>query len=209
MPKYTKEELIEVVKNSSTIKEVLSALELRTAGGNYKVFRHYCDLWKIDTSHFLTATDVAKKNWNVNKFNKTKIDDILVQNSTFNRTHLKERLYAEGLKQRKCELCGQDEIWKGKKMSLILDHINGVWNDNRIQNLRIVCPNCNSTLPTHAGKNFKKIKVLKPRKYKEKIEWPPVEQLITMVEASSYVAVAKKLNVSDNAVRKRIKTRSL
>lgn len=51
--------------------------------------------------------------------------------------------------------CGQGEEWMGKKMSLILDHINGVHDDNRIQNLRIVCPNCNATLDTHCGKNVK------------------------------------------------------
>ena len=62
---------------------------------------------------------------------------------------MKNRLYDEGLKERKCELCGQDENWYGKKMSLILDHINGVNNDSRIENLRILCPNCNATLPTH------------------------------------------------------------
>jgi len=213
MPKYTKEQLIEVVKNSNTIREALTALNLRTAGGNYKLFHHYCDKWEIDTSHFLSQSDIAKQNSNNYLFNRrADINDILIQNCKYSRTHLKKRLYSEGLKERKCELCGQGEMWNGKKMSLILDHINGIWNDNRIENLRIVCPNCNATLPTHAGKNAhhpKKIKVSKPRKYKEKTEWPPVEQLILMVEASSYVAVGKMLNVSDSAVRKRIKTRSL
>ena len=71
--------------------------------------------------------------------------------------YLKKRLYIEGLKKRECELCGQGEEWKGKKMSLILDHINGVHDDNRLINLRIVCPNCNATLETHAGKNKNKL----------------------------------------------------
>jgi hypothetical protein len=46
------------------------------------------------------------------------------------------KLYSEGFKERVCELCGQDETWNGKKISLILDHINGVNTDNRIENLR-------------------------------------------------------------------------
>jgi HNH endonuclease len=76
-----------------------------------------------------------------------------VQNSSYKRAHLKRRLYAEGLKQRRCELCGQDEEWNGARMALILDHINGVSNDNRFENLRIVCPNCAATLETHCGRN--------------------------------------------------------
>jgi len=54
---------------------------------------------------------------------------------------------------RNCEKCGQDEWWYGKRMALILDHINGDNSDHRIVNLRIVCPNCNATLPTHCRKN--------------------------------------------------------
>jgi 5-methylcytosine-specific restriction endonuclease McrA len=52
-------------------------------------------------------------------------------------------------------MCSQDEYWMGKKISLILDHINGINDDNRIDNLRILCPNCNSTLDTNGGKNIK------------------------------------------------------
>jgi len=68
---------------------------------------------------------------------------------------LKDRLYKNGIKEKKCELCGQDENWNGKKLTLILDHINGINDDNRIENLRIVCPNCNATFETNGGKNIK------------------------------------------------------
>ncbi len=77
---------------------------------------------------------------------------MLVADSTYSRGALKRQLYAAGLKQRQCELCGQDESWRGRKMALILDHINGVATDNRIENLRIVCPNCAATLDTHCGR---------------------------------------------------------
>lgn len=82
------------------------------------------------------------------------IYELLVENSTTSRGAIKRNLYKEGLKERKCELCGQGEEWNGKKMSLILDHINGINNDNRLENLRIVCPNCNATLDTHCKKRL-------------------------------------------------------
>jgi hypothetical protein len=78
----------------------------------------------------------------------------MVENSTYRRGFLKERLYEEGFKERRCEECGQGEIWRGRRMSLILDHINGVGDDHRLDNLRIICPNCAATLDTHCGRNL-------------------------------------------------------
>jgi hypothetical protein len=143
---------------------------------------------------------------------ETRIDlsDILIINSTYDRGHLKRRLYADGLKKRECEMCGQGEEWQGKKMSLILDHINGVNNDNRIENLRIVCPNCNATLDTHCGKKNKGVKLDKrfgPKTItvNRKVERPSLEDLLIQVKRYGYVKTGEKYGVSDNAVRKWIK----
>jgi hypothetical protein len=75
----------------------------------------------------------------------------MVQHSTYKRAWLKRRLFSEGIKQPACEMCGQGEIWLGRRMSMILDHINGVPDDHRLENLRMLCPNCNTTLDTHCG----------------------------------------------------------
>jgi hypothetical protein len=158
LKKYDKENFSEVVKKSTNKTDVLKKLDMKMSGGNFNTISKYIMIYDLDISHFKKNNDNIQTN-TLKLMDRTKrripLFDILVENSAFSTTHLKERLYKEGVKKRKCELCGQGEKWKGKKMSLILDHISGVRFDNRIENLRIVCPNCNATLDTHCGKNKK------------------------------------------------------
>lgn len=81
------------------------------------------------------------------------LHQVMTEGSTYKRSTLKQRLFREGLKVRACEQCGQGEEWRGRPMSLILDHINGVADDHRLENLQIVCPNCAATLDTHCNRN--------------------------------------------------------
>ena len=230
--RYNKE-LLEIIINESNNKiECLSKLGLNPHPGNYDTLKKYIKLYNIDTSHF--TNNYTALNKYVDTFVKKNMNDILVENSTFNRHTLKERLYKEGYKERKCEICGQTEYWNDKKMSLILDHINGVNDDNRIENLRIVCPNCNATLDTHCrGSKYKfteegnkiyqidsnhdlckcgkeKWKVSKTCNgcrglSQRKVERPSKEQLLKEVEESNYCEVGRKYGVSDNTIRKWLK----
>jgi hypothetical protein len=215
--KYSKEILEKLVNSSNNFSEVTRKLGLKTFYGNRQTVKKYITLFNIDTKHFrLTSTG------NCGKMNKIKLEDILVENSKYIYTSdLKKKLYKYGLKLRFCEICGQDENWKGKKLSLILDHINGINNDNRIENLRIVCPNCNSTLETHGGKNVKHI--VKPKNKCEcgnetfgnnktciicshinqrKVKRPDFLTLIEDIEKLGYTGTGKKYGVSDNSIRK-------
>ena len=73
------------------------------------------------------------------------------------RGHLKRAAAGRGPRSgRECEMCGQGELWRGRRMSLVLDHVNGVHDDHRLENLRILCPNCNATLDTHCGRHNKR-----------------------------------------------------
>lgn len=82
------------------------------------------------------------------------LSQILVKNSTY-AGHLRKRLLHAGQLEERCIQCGQGPEWQGKKLILVLDHINGVRNDNRRKNLRLLCPNCNSQTKTFAGRNKK------------------------------------------------------
>ncbi len=121
---------------------------MRAAGGNWRTLRKYAEIWLISTTHF----DSGRSQTDALRQPLKPLDEILVRGSTYSRGNLKRRLFSEGLKQRACEICGQGEIWRGRRMALILDHVNGVADDNRTENLRIVCPNCAAALDTHCGR---------------------------------------------------------
>ena len=70
----------------------------------------------------------------------------------YGRSHLKRRLLTNGLKKNECEECGLSE-WRGKPLVIQLEHINGVKNDHRWSNLKMLCPNCHSQTPTFSGRN--------------------------------------------------------
>ena|ERR1035437_2569729 len=83
-------------------------------------------------------------------------EQVFVENSTYPRHRLKERLIKFMIIDHKCQCCSIEHEWNNKPLILQLDHINGINNDNRLENLRFLCPNCHSQQETFAGKNSKK-----------------------------------------------------
>lgn len=181
--------------------------------------------------HHFDPHEASRERLRQNQWTARPLDEVLVEGSAFSRVQLKKRLYAEGLKRPLCEMCGQDELWRGRRMSLILDHVNGVSDDHRLENLRILCPNCAATLDTHCGRNVghpRRCAVcgspFRPSSSKQlhcshrcgaqsdasrdayvvrrRVERPPYEQLIAEIAATSWRAVGRKYGVSDNAIRK-------
>lgn len=152
---YSVEYIREIVLKSKNITEVCRNIGIMDRGGSHSFIKNKIKLYNIDTSHFLSKKDLKQT-----RSDTKDINVILIQNSTYSSSHsLKKRLYKEGLKRPICEQCGQGEEWQGKTLSLHLDHINGIHNDNRIENLKILCPNCHAITDTYCGKNrIRKIK---------------------------------------------------
>jgi len=216
---YEFENLKNIINSSFTYSDCLRKMNLSTRPGNFVTLKKYINIHSIDISHFQTNNYHHNDN-----FIRKDINDILVENSTYSRSKLKKRLYEEGYKNRFCEMCGQGEQWMGRKMSLILDHINGINNDNRLENLRIVCPNCNATLDTHCRGSkkinnekvnkcecgeqiYKKSKICKTCSsfLQRKTERPNLEILLMDIDELGYVGTGKKYGVSDNSIRKWLK----
>jgi len=209
---YNEKVLSSKIKDYGSIRELCIDLGITITGASYKIIKNYMNLYNLDISHF--------NNGITRKRLKIPTEEILVSGSTYGTSTLKKRLYKEGIKERICELCGQNDEWMGKKMSLILDHINGINTDNRIENLRIVCPNCDTTLDTFSGKNNKRLKkenfcscgckinnkslrcVGCSEVSKRKVVRPTYNQLLEEIETLGYVGTGKKYGVSDNSIRK-------
>ena len=145
---YTEEQLRKAVEESTSIRQVLDKLNIVPAGGNYQTTNRRIEKLDIDTSHFKGQA------WNKGRKigPRRSIQEYLKENRPCVSHRLKQRLILEGIKRAECECCGITE-WNGKEAPLELDHINGNHDDNRLENLRILCPNCHAQTDTYRGKN--------------------------------------------------------
>jgi hypothetical protein len=146
VPSYSEQEARAAVAASFNHAQALRMLGLCPTGGSTAVLKQWLLRWDISTDHFDPRAHRHPSRTAI------PLESILVEGSSYARSNLKARLYKEGLKRPICELCGLGELWRGRPMGLILDHINGVRDDHRLENLRIVCPNCAATLDTHCGR---------------------------------------------------------
>jgi len=153
---FKREQVIKLIKNSKSIAEVISGLGLKVNGWNYPFVKYIIKTLGGDASHF-KGQSWAKGVTTNTCANKIPLNKILIEHSTYTSTpRLKQRLIKEGLLNNKCKECGLSPTWQNKPLMLTIDHINGIREDNRIDNLRLLCPNCHSQTKTFTGRNVKR-----------------------------------------------------
>jgi hypothetical protein len=152
--KCSKEEMKNALETSRSIRQALNKVGLKPAGGNYYTAYRLIEELNMDTSH------MAGQGWNIGdkagllKRDTIPLEEILVRNSTYRATDLlRKKLLKSGHKKSFCEGCKRD-IWNGRPIPLELEHVNGIITDNRLENLKILCPNCHAQTTTYRGKNI-------------------------------------------------------
>lgn len=147
--RYTKELLEENVKDCYSFAELARRLGLRPEGSNPKTLKKKLDEFNVDYSHF------TGKGWNRElKFKPRKeksLSEILVKDCNYQPYKLLRRLVKEGVKELKCEKCG-NTIWNEKPIPLQLHHIDGDRTNNMLENLQVLCPNCHAQTENFCGK---------------------------------------------------------
>ena len=216
------EELKKVLPECNSFNEVCTRLGLKGVEGYYKKIKKIIRENNLDTSHFGT---LQRKNYERGKnFKKIPTEEYFSEGVFHNGPNMLERLLKEGLKERKCEMCGGVE-WNGTEIPLLIHHINGNNRDNRIENLQVLCPNCHAQTDTFGFSKKKREQIIKnvqsERKTQHKVLITKIchdlmddsnldderhEMFGLFRKFKSFVQVGKYLGISDNAVRKRCKT---
>ena len=242
--KYTQEQFIEAWMSSKTIAECGNKLNLVSIGAGYRNLKKTAEYLSLPFDHMMGQS------WNKGSVGLKKalpIEHYLCVGTSIGSWYLGKRLIKEGLLEARCSLpyCPNPvktiNGFTGEEVDtpLTLDHINGINDDNRLENLRFICANCDRQNETFGRGSVSK-KAQREKEIKEKslcncggtkrpesqrclscendfkrlhavtrIPWPSDDDLVSMVKSSSYMAAARQLGCSDNAVRKRMKKRGL
>lgn len=223
------EEFKKIIANNYTYTDCLIELGLVPRGGSSTdILKRRIKELNCSTEHF--HSNFSKKRNN----KKIPLEDMMVQNATIkSMTSFKKRLIQENILEYKCAICGLIE-WQNHPLVLQLEHMNGNNTDNRLENLRLLCPNCHSQTDTYTGKNAIRYNnksnknnnfcnncgiLLKTSnsqycsicsKIKQRtVERPNRNELKQLIRTTPFTTIGKQYGVTDNAIRKWCKFNNL
>ena len=206
-------ELREAYSTSDSVSAMLRMLNFPTIGTS-----HFATLRKKLAGLGLSYNDkvlqgriTGNRNSGATRRHKLSNKELFKQFSNISRGAVKRR-FIQITQAVNCSICNQQPLWNNKPLVMRLDHINGTTDDNRIENLRVICPNCDSQLDTFCSKNMEartppKSKLpdkrIGPKFGKRKYNRPTKEKLIDLIKKHPITVIAKQLGVkSDNLIRK-------
>ncbi len=208
----SKEELQKIVYASNTLIEIVKVLGYK--GTFTSKLKRRLDEDNIDYSH-INVGGLWRKGKKFFSEKYKDINSILIENSPYNHSTLKDRILEYNLLEYKCSICYNAGEWLNKRLVLQLDHINGINNDNRIENLRFLCPNCHSQTPNYCKRLTKNSICINienktwrnnPKPATRICDRPSLEILHKNVADFGYKATGRLYGVSDNCIRKWIKS---
>lgn len=141
----SKEEFSQLIKSCNSRSEIFDKLKMRKSGASYQILNRRINNDGVDISHF-------KLGWAFAKHKKYTNDEVFTISDKNIEYRVRTRVIKEKLIEYKCKICGIGDCWNWKKLTLELDHINGNRFDNRLINLRFLCPNCHSQTETFGTK---------------------------------------------------------
>lgn len=195
-------DLDELKQNSVNLSEICEKLNINPHNGSVKTLYKVAKSLNFDLKY---PKQIRRGVLSPN--------DVFIEDSNANRNTIKKLLIKNNIIPYECKKCSNIGIWNDERLSLQLEHINGVNTDNRIENLCWLCPNCHSQTITYAGRNKKKnINISKFETEEERIKRiestrkfhinrDDLERLLK--NKVPFTTIAKQYNVSDNAIRKR------
>lgn len=186
----TEEELRKASKEAFSAAETCRILQLCDNGGNITRLKKQIQKFNIDISHWTGQLWSKGKTAIEDKrlFRDKDPQEVFTENSNVSSTYVRKIIKQKGLKEYRCSICPNDGNWNGKPLNLQLDHINGNRKDQRLENLRWVCPNCHSQTDTYGGKNIS-------HTGKKKVS---DEQLLTAIKETDNIYQAlKKVNLEN------------
>jgi len=140
----TDQEIIEAARSNATMSKAAASLKI-----HFNTFRgraYKLGVYKPNQG----AKGTSKKN----NGNKIELKEILEgKHPQYQSNKLRIRIIGEGIKEHKCEECSL-ESWNGAKIPIELDHIDGDRTNHKIDNIRLLCPNCHAQTSTYRGRNI-------------------------------------------------------